>query len=290
MRVFIAGVKGQLGYELIRTAPLDAQITALDLPELDVADGEQVAEAVRAARPELVINAAAFTAVDKAEGEKETAYAVNEAGARNLARAARRLGARLVHTSTDFVFDGRQGRPYRPDDRPNPLGVYGASKLAGELAVAQELEEGAWATIRTAWLYSAHGANFVKTMLKLMNERRELAVVCDQLGSPTWAHDLAGAIWRAAEVRLAGLHHFTDSGAATWYDFAVAIAEEGLGLGLISRPIPIHPIPAAQYPTPAARPAMGLIDKTGTFAALGLEAPHWRVSLRQMLKELAHNG
>ncbi len=286
MRVLITGANGQLGYELLKSAPPAAELLGYDLDRLDISDTAAVAHCVNRERPTLLINAAAYTAVDRAESEATLAYAVNRDGAVHLARAARALDVPLLHVSTDFVFDGSSGLPYLPNAPAHPLGVYGASKQAGDERVLATLGEQAL-ILRTAWVYSAHGNNFVKTMLRLMAERDSLGVVCDQIGTPTWAKGLAEALWRAAALGLTGIHHWTDAGVASWYDFAVAIQEEALALGLLQRAIPLRPIRTSDYPTPARRPACCVLDKSLTWEALGLEPLHWRVALRQMLQQLA---
>jgi dTDP-4-dehydrorhamnose reductase len=236
--------------------------------------------------PDLVINAAAYTAVDKAESEKDKAYEVNVRGAANIAKAAEHSGARLIHISTDFVFDGRKSKPYRPDDKPNPISVYGASKLQGEEAVLRETMKKAL-ILRTGWVYSSHGSNFVKTMLKLMAERDEISVVADQVGTPTWARGLAKAIYHFANIPdTHGIYHSTDAGVASWYDFAAAIQEEAHQLGILQSLIPVIPIRTDDYPTAAKRPPYSVLDKTATWQALGYTASHWRVALRLMLEEL----
>ena len=180
---------------------------------------------------------------------------------------------------------GDASSPYKPGDNTNPLGEYGKSKLAGELAVKSALPSAV--IFRTAWVYSAFGANFVKTMLRLMAEREELSVVADQVGTPTWARGLAEAIWLAVEKpEMQGIYHWTDAGVCSWYDFAVAIAEEGLALGLLPAQPKVHPIPGSAYPTPAQRPAFSVLDKDSTWQALDTEGLHWRVQLRSMLQEL----
>jgi dTDP-4-dehydrorhamnose reductase len=234
-----------------------------------------------------LFHAAAYTAVDAAETEPERAQAVNALGTAHVASAARRVSARLIHVSTDFVFDGTRGRPYTPDDRPQPLGAYGRSKLAGERE-AVRLTDGAALVVRTAWVYAARGRNFVLTMLRLMRERDEVGVVADQVGTPTWAHSLARAMWAAAQVELTGVHHWTDAGVASWYDFAVAIQEEALGLGLLDRAVPVRPLRTDEYPSRAHRPPYSVLDSSATRLALGLPAVHWRVNLRAMLRGLAN--
>ena len=288
MRVLLAGGSGQLGRELQRCLPAGTELLALGSQELDIRKAEAVAARVDGFRPQVVINAAAYTAVDRAENEQEAAFGVNGQGAANLAQAARSVGAYCLQVSTDFVFDGAQSRPYLPTDRTNPLGVYGASKLAGEQLMLAAYPEGG-AVVRTAWLYSAFGNNFVTTMLRLMGERDSLGVVADQVGTPTWGRGLAEALWQMCCVQPKGIYHWTDAGVASWYDFALAIQEEGLDGGLLNREIPILPINTVDYPTPARRPAYSVLDKTGTWAALGMTPPHWRVALRRMLLEYKEN-
>lgn len=286
-KALITGAGGQIGLALQQTAPAGWQVVACGSVELDVTRPEMVADVLERERPAWVIHTAAFTGVDAAEREVERAEAVNARGAAHVAEAARRIGARLLHVSTDFVFDGARGSPYSPSDPPNPLGAYGRSKLAGEREVVR-LSGGEALVMRTAWVYSAQGRNFVRTMLKLMREGQNLGVVCDQVGTPTWAHTLAEALWRAAALpELRGTHHWTDAGVASWYDFAVAIQEEALSLGLLQRPVPIRPLRTEDYPTAARRPCFSVLDKTATWAALGGPAPHWRANLRLMLQGLA---
>jgi dTDP-4-dehydrorhamnose reductase len=286
MKVLITGAGGQVGWELQQTVSTDIEITALHRVELDIADQAAVMSVIKELQPDLVINAAAYTAVDKAEEEVDRAYKVNVDGAANIARAVEDCSARLIHISTDFVFDGTGTKPYLPGDEPKPSGVYGASKLQGERAVMAETS-GRAVILRTAWVYSVHGSNFVKTMLRLMAEREELGVVDDQVGTPTWAKELAKTIWLiAGKTDMQGTYHWTDDGKASWYDFALAIQEEAYGLGLLQKTIPIKPIKTEEYPTPARRPAYSVLDKTSTLEALDCKAPHWRESLIKMLIEL----
>ena len=285
MKVLITGAGGQLGQALISTIPDHAQVVAATSAELDIGDAAAVQSYVAAAAPQLLINAAAYTAVDKAESDRETACRVNGDAVGFLAQAASKAGARLVHVSTDFVFNGTAGMPYAPGAPTAPLGVYGASKLRGE----QQAGEGAL-IVRTAWVYSSRGNNFVRTMLRLMAERDELRVVADQIGTPTWATSLADGIWKLAAAGADGLYHYTDSGAASWYDFAVAIQEEALAIGLLDRAIPVLPIPTSDYPTPARRPHYSVLDKEATNAMIGVPAAHWRANLRLMLREVRERG
>ncbi len=282
----ITGGGGQLGQELRDTVPAGWTALSCTSAELDVARPDQVAEVLERFRPALVINAAAYTGVDAAEQEPARAHAVNAAGAANVAAASREIGARLVQVSTDYVFDGALGRPYLPDDRTEPLGVYGRTKLEGEREVLR-LAADTSVILRTAWLYSGRGRNFVLTMLRLLGEREEVGVVCDQVGTPTWCRSVAEAIWAAAErPDLRGIHHWTDEGTASWYELALAIQEEALALGLLQRQVPIRPLRSDQYPTPARRPAYSVLDASATEVALGLRRRPWRIALHLMLEGL----
>lgn len=288
MKVLLTGANGQLGTALQRTAPSGTEVVALDRTALDIGDYAAVEAAVAQAQPVLVINAAAYTAVDCAETDADAAWRVNAEGAENLAKASSAIGARFVHVSTDFVFSGGAGVPYLPDDATSPLGVYGASKRGGEAAVEATCPEAL--ILRTAWVYGDTGHNFVRTMLRLMAERDEVRVVADQIGTPTYATGLASAIWQLNAVGAQGIHHWTDSGVASWYDFAVAIQEEALALGLLNREVPVIPIGTADFPTPARRPAYSVLDKNAAFTLVGSPAPHWRVNLRKMLGVIKVNG
>jgi dTDP-4-dehydrorhamnose reductase len=285
MKTLITGANGQLGHSLQQTAPELAELICTDVAELDICDAAAVNAFVAQHRPELILNAAAYTAVDKAESEEALALRINADAVANLAAAARSQGARLVHVSTEFVFDGVSGVPYTPDAPTAPVSAYGRTKLAGEQAAGEDA-----LIVRTAWVYGPRGGNFVRTMLRLMAERDEVRVVADQIGTPTYAPALAAALWTLAENGAHGIHHYTDSGAASWYDFAVAIQEEALELGLIDRAVPVIPIATSDYPTPATRPHYSVLDKASTFALLGGAAPHWRVNLRLMLKEILSHG
>jgi len=283
----ITGAGGQLGRELQRTAPPEWRVRSCGSTELDVTRPQSVTRTFDREQPQLVINAAAYTAVDAAEGDAERAEAVNATGAAHVAEAAQRVGARLIHVSTDFVFDGAQGRPYEPRDPPAPLGVYGRTKLAGEREVLRICGDRAL-VVRTAWLYASQGRNFVHTMLRLVRERDQVGVVADQVGTPTWARGFAEGLWAAAaRPEITGIHHWTDAGVASWYDFAVAIQEEALALGLLERAVPVRPLRTEEYPTAARRPPYSVLDKGATWAALGRPVRHWRESLRLMLRELA---
>jgi len=286
-KILLTGANGQLGWELQRARPDNVELIALGREALDISDADAVAQRVAELKPDWIINAAAYTAVDKAESDAANAAAINVSGARHLAEAAAATGVRLVHVSTDFVFDGCKSRPYQPDDETNPAGVYGATKRDGEEAVREAMADEAL-IVRTAWVYSAHGANFVKTMLRLMNDRDELGVIEDQVGTPTWAAELAKVLYLAIERQLRGTYHWTDTGVASWYDFAVAIHDIGRSLGLIERDVTINPIPTEAYPTPAARPAYSVLSKDAMRQATGYTGMHWREALTNMMKELEH--
>lgn len=284
MKVLITGT-GQLAWELIQTAPKGVDAGMAGRSELDITRREVCESVLRARRPQLVINTAAYTAVDAAESEREAAFAVNEQGVANLADACESVGARLFHLSTDFVFDGLSQRPYRPGDEVSPLSVYGASKLAGETVLRNRLPEAV--IVRTSWLYSRNGGNFVKTMLRLMAEKPALKVVVDQVGSPTWANGLAGMLWQGALNSVpGGLYHWSDAGVASWYDFAVAIQDLGLELGLLKEAIPIEPVGTEAFPTPAKRPAYSVLDAGASETAFQVQRTHWRRQLRQMMLTL----
>jgi dTDP-4-dehydrorhamnose reductase len=286
--VLITGAAGQLGYELQRQVPQGVRVVPVDIQQLDLTDGAAVARFVGEQRPEVIINGAAYTAVDRAEQQPAMARAVNVDAARHVAESARAHGARVIQISTDYVFGGATELPWQPGDHTAPQSVYGLTKRDGERAVLDTLGDHAL-VIRTAWLYSAHGANFVKTMLRLMQERDALSVIDDQIGTPTWAHSLAGTIWAAVDApQVSGVLHWTDAGVASWYDFAVAIQEEAVARGLLSKTVPVHPIPTTAYPTPARRPSYSVLDKSETMRLLCRVPAHWRVNLRLMLDELAH--
>jgi dTDP-4-dehydrorhamnose reductase len=287
MKVLITGANGQLGGALVKSAPGQAQITATTREQLDLTDAAAIGDFVARLRPDMVLNAGAYTAVDQAESEKTLAYAINASAPEALANACRAVGARLIHVSTDYVFDGHSSRPYRPNDVVNPLNVYGASKLEGERRIAQcaGLD---WVVVRTAWVYAAQGRNFVRTLLRLCGERDRVGVVADQIGTPTSAASLARCLWKiTTQPEVTGLLHYTDAGVASWYDFSVAIYEEAKALGLVRRDVEIAPITTEEYKTPAARPLYTVMDKSATTRALDLKLVHWRAELREVLGVIA---
>ena len=287
MKVLVTGAGGQVGRLLRATCPEGIELTACTHAELDIGDPQAVRRTVERVQPAAVINAAAYTAVDKAESEPELARRINGLGPAHLAASAAACGARLVQISTDFVFDGTASSPYRPEAQPHPLSVYGATKLEGERAVLEALPDRS-VIVRTAWVYAAQGKNFVHTMLRLMRERGAVRVVADQVGTPTAARPLAEVLWHMVmRPEIGAIHHWTDAGVASWYDFAVAIAEEGAALGLLPSGVEVTPIATEDYRTPARRPAYSVLDKR-SLMTLGFHPAHWRQRLRDTLKEIAH--
>jgi dTDP-4-dehydrorhamnose reductase len=275
---------GQVATAVASIAPAHHQVVTRNRSQLDILDADGINRTLVECEPNWIVNAAAYTAVDLAEKEAAQAIAVNDAAVGALSLAALQAGARLLHFSTDFVFDGRSNRAYLPTDPTSPLSVYGLSKLGGERHVVQS---GPGIVLRTSWVYAARGKNFVLTMLRLMRERDQVSVVCDQIGSPTWASSIAAAVWSMVESAAApGIYHWTDLGVASWYDFAVAIQEEALARDLLARAVPIMPIPTTAYPTPAKRPAFSVLDTASTRATLDLKGQHWRYNLRMMMDEL----
>jgi dTDP-4-dehydrorhamnose reductase len=282
MKVLILGAKGQLGRALFATAPAGVVLNGLDIDTIDIAEAEQVAAAFAAHAPDVVINCAAYTAVDMAEGEPDLAHRINAAAAGIVAAEAARTAARCVHISTDFVFDGTAHRPYPPEAEPKPLSIYGATKADGEAAVRAASPEAL--IVRTAWVYAAGGGNFVETMLRLMRGDGPVRVIADQVGTPTHATSLARTIWALIAAGATGTYHATDAGVASWYDFAVAIRDEALALGMLDNAVEVIPIRTEDYPTPAMRPAYSVLDKSATWAITGTPA-HWRHELIKMLKD-----
>ena len=283
MRVLVLG-GGQIAQAVGAAVPAEHEVAIRKHADLDIIDPSALARALAEVRPDWVVNAAAYTAVDLAEDDAARAIAVNDTAVASIAGAAARQGSRLLHLSTDFVFDGESKRAYLPSDRTSPLSVYGASKLAGEAHVAAS---GAGIVLRTSWVYAASGKNFVLTMLRLMREKEQISVVSDQIGAPTWAASAAAAIWGLIDVAAApGIYHWTDLGVASWYDFAVAIQDEALARGLLSRAVPILPIHSSEYPTRAQRPAFSVLDSALTRSLIRAPARHWRHNLRMMLDEL----
>lgn len=290
MKVLVTGAAGQVGAELMRAAwPDGTELVGLDRSGLDVADAAAVAAAVADVAPDVIVNAAAYTAVDRAESEPDLADAVNAAGPGHLATAASAGGARLIHLSTDYVFDGTAPGWYVETDPIAPLGAYGRSKAAGEAAVAAGTER--HLILRTAWVYGALGANFVATMRRLAADRDELRVVADQRGCPTSAADIAAAIVAlcadtGSTDELAGVFHLASPIEATWHELACAALADRIDAGSVV----VHPITTAEYPTPAPRPANSRLDSGAVAAARGVVLPDWRDSVKRVVAELVASG
>ncbi|NJL21394.1 MAG: dTDP-4-dehydrorhamnose reductase [Leptolyngbyaceae cyanobacterium SM1_3_5] len=307
-RILLTGAQGQVGQELLTVLTPLAEVVVVDRTHLDLTQPDAIRQLALETQPHLIVNAAAYTAVDKAETDRETAKAVNGTAPTVLAEAAQTLGATLIHISTDYVFDGSQNSAYTESDPTRPLGIYGETKLQGEIGIREACDR--HIILRTAWVYGSKGkGNFVKTMLKLGADREELRVVADQIGTPTWAKDIALAIAKLSAAHLQsvtqpvlvgggapddaidplpiGTFHFTNSGVASWYDFAVAIFEEARRLDWAGKIDRVVPIATADYPTPAQRPAFSVLDRRKWSAWAGAHPPHWRQSLRAMLSELS---
>ncbi|WP_394193718.1 dTDP-4-dehydrorhamnose reductase [Pseudoalteromonas atlantica] len=278
MNVLIIGKNGQVAWELQQTCPSHITAHALGRNEINITDPQSIEQVITKLKPAVIINASAYTAVDKAESEQDEAYLINATAVEYLAKAATKHAIRLLHISTDFVFDGSKNTPYKVDDQTNPINVYGATKLAGELAIKAHCPTNS-AIVRTSWVYSSHGNNFVKTMLRLMAEKDELNVVSDQIGCPTNATGLAKYLWQLAEQEaLEPINHYSDLGVASWYDFAVAIQHCAFEQGILNKKIPIMPIPSLAYPTPAKRPVFSLMQQGNSAASV-----HWHTRLKNMI-------
>ena len=285
MRILVTGSTGQLGFEVLGAFSQSGhEIIAPVRQELDFLNPDEVADRVRRLQPDWVINCAAYTQVDRAESEVEQAFVINRDSVAQLAGAVAGYGGKLLQVSTDFVFDGEQSRPYREEDDARPLGVYGRSKWEGEQAVRAVLPEAI--ILRTAWVYGVHGHNFVKTILRVASEGKPLRVVDDQVGSPTWARDIAGAIRALVQHRARGTYHYTNAGSTSWHGFASAILAEATEAGFALKTDSVEAIPTSGYPTPARRPAYSVLDTGKIQSLLTAPIPHWRDSLNRMLKEL----
>ncbi len=302
MRLLLTGANGQVGWELARALVPLGEVVALGRAQCDLARPERLPDVVRDVNPDIIVNAAAYTAVDKAEEEEELASTVNGTAAGVLAEEARRRGALFVHYSTDYVFDGKKNTPYTEDDAPCPINAYGRSKLAGERAVGEV--GGNYIIFRTSWVYAARGHNFLRTILRLARERDELRIVADQIGAPTWARDIAKAtaaiieagIRERSEKRFApGIFHMTAAGAASWYDFAEAILEVARELDIAcdqtllrGKAAPeLHPITSEDYPSPAPRPRNSRLAGDRLRGRFKISPPDWRNSLSCCLGEMA---
>lgn len=287
MKVLINGRNGQVSHELQRRLGGVGELIVLGRDQLDLAQPDQIRRQVQNIRPDLIINAAAHTAVDLAESEPQAAFAINAIAPGILAEEALALDIPLIHYSTDYVFDGLKAGPYNEDDRPNPLGVYGKSKLAGEQAIRDV--QGKHLILRTSWVYSTHGRNFLLTMQRLLQEKPELRVVADQIGAPTWAGTIANSTlaliehWQANEEANWGTYHLSAQGETSWFGFAQAIGE---ALRQQGKPCAaLLPIPSSDYPTPAARPLNSRLDCSRLQRDWGVSQPDWQTALRECLTE-----
>ena len=290
MRVLLTGSKGMLAADVKRLRPSGVDLVETDLEELDITDAHAVERFFQDCRPGLVLNCAAYTAVDRAEEDPDTAFAVNEKGPANLAAACARGDIPLVHVSTDYVFFGDAGRPLREDDPCRPQGVYGRSKRAGELAV--ERAGGKWLTVRTSWLYGLNGPNFPDTILRLACERDGLTVVDDQTGSPTFSVDLAGAVWRLVKKDASGYVHFANDGSCTWYGFALEVVAGGRKRGLLpaDRELVVDPVTTAEFVRPAPRPAYSVLSTERYRSVTGQTPPAWKDALNRFLDARSGDG
>jgi dTDP-4-dehydrorhamnose reductase len=291
-KILLTGITGQVGQELQQTLTSVGEVISVSRQDLDLSQTTQISAKIAEIKPNVIVNAAAYTAVDKSETETELAMAINANAPKAIAQAAQDIGARLIHISTDYVFNGQHHTPYLETDKTDPLGIYGKSKLLGEIGVQENCDT--HIILRTAWVYGSRGhGNFVKTMLRLGKDREELKVVADQIGSPTWSYDIAVAITQLLnkseqDTSIQGIYNFTNSGVASWYDFAVAIFEEAKQLGFPLKIARVIPITTAEYPTPTQRPAYSVLSKVKITETLGVHPPHWRDSLRKMLYEMGN--
>ena len=289
MKILINGRHGQVSHELQRRLGAIGELIVLGRDQLDLAQPDQIRRQVQNLRPDLIINAAAHTAVDLAESEPLSAFAINATAPGILAEEALALDIPLIHYSTDYVFDGTKAGPYNEDDTPNPLGVYGKSKLAGEQAIRDV--QGKHLILRTSWVYSTHGRNFLLTMQRLLQEKPELRVVADQIGAPTWAGTIADSTlalierWQTSQVASWGTYHLTAQGETSWFGFAQAIGEALRQQG--KRCADLLPIPSSDYPTPAARPLNSRLDCSRLQRDWGVSQPDWQTALRECLTQQA---
>ena len=291
--LLITGAKGQLGSTvqlLWPDSPLfkHFQLHCCDIEDVDLTNEAATSGYLDEVSPAVVVNGAAYTAVDQAEEDTESAYAVNELAVGNLASWCASHDSKLIQLSTDFVFSGDVSTPYKPDDSTEPLSVYGASKRAGEQQLQRLLPESG-VILRTSWLYSEFGNNFVKTMLRLMQEKPELRIVADQIGSPTSTHSLTRAVLTLIEKEATGIYHWTDGAEISWYDFAAEIQTVGLEEGILQNTIPLKELTTEQYPTPAARPAYSVLDISATLNMLDHEPRTWQDELKDVIARLAKN-
>ncbi len=275
IKILLTGSKGMLAHAFLKKKPENWNILATDIDELDITQPGHVEKVVQAFQPDIIINCAAYTRVDDCEKEKELPFAINATGAGHLAESANKIGTKLIHFSTDYIFDGTKKSPYLEDDSPHPINVYGMSKLEGEQNIRKQTDN--HLIIRTQWLYGDGGNHFVKTILKLSMERDSIKVVKDQIGSPTWTEDLANATIELIKMKCIGTYHVVNSGECSWYDFACQITKDaGFNIRVI-------PCTSAEFPRPAKRPAYSVLSTKKVEAVLGKHLPTWQTALKHQL-------
>ncbi|MDJ0732406.1 MAG: dTDP-4-dehydrorhamnose reductase [Crocosphaera sp.] len=287
-KILLTGSDGQVGQDLQQTLIKIGEVIATNRQQLDLTSQNNIRKVIQETQPDIIVNSAAYTAVDKAESEADLAFAINGIAPAIIAEEAQKIGAFLLHISTDYVFDGKKNTPYLETDVTHALGVYGQTKLAGEQGIEKNGDR--YVILRTAWVYGTKGkGNFVKTMLRLGQQKEQLGIVTDQIGSPTWSYDIANTITQIlTNLNLADtreIYHFTNSGVASWYDLAMAVFEEGKNLGFPLTIKQVNPITTEEYPTPAKRPHYSVLSGKKTANLLGYNAPYWRDSLKEMLKQ-----
>ena len=279
MRVLVTGADGQLGYDVVKRLDENSiECLGTSINELDITDEAQTNKVITKYNPDVVVHCAAYTAVDKAEDERELCYNINVLGTKYVAAACKEIDAKMVYISTDYVFDGKGNQPFEVTDQPNPINYYGKTKYKGELEVQKLLNK--YFIIRISWVFGKNGNNFVKTMLKLMTERQQVSVVADQFGSPTWAKDLAELIMVTLKKWIPGIYHYSNQGRASWYEFALAIRD------LSELNCEVIPVTSAEFPTAAQRPTYSLLDKTKVSQTFGIEISPWKDSLSRMIQEV----
>ncbi|MGB5771018.1 MAG: dTDP-4-dehydrorhamnose reductase [Crocosphaera sp.] len=291
-KILLSGSDGQVGQELQTTLTTLGEVIAVNRQRMDLTSPENIRQVITEVQPDIIINAAAYTAVDKAESEPDLAFTVNSIAPSIMAEEAQKIGAFLLHISTDYVFDGTKNTPYLEDDFTHAISVYGQTKLAGEQGIQKNGDR--YVILRTAWVYGTQGkGNFVKTMLRLGKQREQLNVVSDQIGTPTWSYDIAKTITQMLTnlnlAETADIYHFTNSGVASWYDLAVAVFEEAQKIGFPLIIKQVNPITTSEYPTPAKRPTYSVLSNKKIADLLGYNPPYWRDSLKQMLLQLYNN-
>lgn len=291
LKVLITGAQGQVGKELTQIANEKGfDVVAASRADLDITQAQSVENYITKCQPDIIINAAAHTAVDKAESEQDLAFAINRDGAKNIANACKKQNIPLLHISTDYVFDGTKSEPYSEDDTVSPLGVYGESKWQGEEVIRKNLND--YLILRVAWVFGAQGNNFVKTMLRLGKERDELNVVADQFGGPSPAKDIALTLidlveqYQTDNTLAWGTYHYCGNSKTTWYHFAKEIFKQAFELGLLNKKVKVNPITTEEYPTAAERPGNSMLDCSKLKTTFGIEMPEWKKALKQVLIDL----